>query len=112
MLFFSKYRIGKNPTNVRVGVKRFNVKKPTSLETTLGTDSDSESWYFKADQELKTGDVIGVYWDQTDLPMLSFCLNGKDVPSASQLRIRPTIDILPAVSVQYGSKSILLPLAL
>lgn len=105
---FWEVRVGNNPNGVLVGVKRYNVKKPTSLDGTLDAtrtegDNDSESWYFKVEnQELKTGDVVGVYWDQTDLPMLSFSLNGKDVPSASFLRIRPTIDILPAVSVREG----------
>lgn len=43
------------------------------------------------------------FFSVVDLPMLSFSLNGCDVPNASFLRIRPATDVLPAVSVQQGS---------
>lgn len=98
-------RVG-SPQGLRVGVKRFNPKKPAKLTGNLDdapdADEDSPAWYFKG-PELKAGDVIGVYWDQTDLPMLSFSLNGDICPDASILRIRPAIDIVPAVSCQQGS---------
>lgn len=94
-------KIGNNPKGVCVGVKRFNPKKPVDLNTTLDECKD-DSWVLKG-KELKTGDVVGIYWDQTDLPMLSFAVNGEDVPDASYLRIRPANDVMPAVSVAEGS---------
>jgi hypothetical protein len=105
---FWEIRIGENPIGVKVGVKRFNSKKPASLTGNLddppSTNEDSPAWYFKppTGTTLKTGDVIGIYWDQTDLPMLSFSLNGNIIPEASILRIRPAVDIVPAVSVKQG----------
>jgi len=56
--------------------------------------------------DLKEGDVVGVYWDQTDMPMLSFALNGEKISDQySTNRIRPTQDIYPAVSVKKDSTS-------
>jgi hypothetical protein len=99
-------RIGENPVGVRVGIKRFHIKKPAdlsgNLDDTAVEGDDSPAWYFQG-PELKTNDVIGVYWDQTDLPMLSFSLNGNIIPEASILRIRPAFDIVPAVSVEKDS---------
>ena len=103
---FWEVRVGNQPQGVCVGVKRFNPKKPAKLTGLLddspNADEDSPAWHFKG-PELKSGDVIGVYWDQTDLPMLSFSLNGNIIPEASILRIRPAIEIVPAVSCQHGS---------
>jgi hypothetical protein len=100
-------RIGANPAGVTIGVKRYNAKKPVSLDTFLddpvGEGDTQTSWTFRPTEELKTGDVVGIYWDQTDLPMLNFAVNGVEVPSASILRIRPANDILAAVSVKAGS---------
>jgi len=99
-------RVGSQPTGLCVGVKRFNPKKPAKLTGSLDdaptAEEDAPAWYFKG-PALKTGDIIGVYWDQTDLPMLSFSLNGDIIPEASILRIRPAVDIVPAVSCQQGS---------
>ena len=60
------------------------------------------SWYLKY-TELKEGDVVGIYWDQTDFPMLNFSVNGKMLQNYAINRIRPSSDIYPAVSVQSGS---------
>ena len=99
-------RIGENPEGVKVGIKRFHIKKPSDLSGNLddivAAGDDSPAWHFKG-PALRTGDVVGVYWDQTDLPMLSFSLNGNIIPEASILRIRPATDISPAVSVKLGS---------
>ena len=99
-------RVGQNPEGVRVGIKRFHIAKPAELSGNLGDPvipgEDSPAWCFQG-PTLKTGDVVGVYWDQTDLPMLSFSLNGNIIPEASILRVRPAFDIVPAVSVQQDS---------
>jgi len=108
-------RVGAKPEGVRVGVKRYNTKKPSPLvghleggsspESLLGAENEaSPSWTFKG-RELKTGDVVGVYWDHTDLPMLSFTVNGEDIPEAAVMRIRPAIDIFPAVSLEGDGSS-------
>lgn len=93
-------KVLKSSADVRIGIKRYNKKKPTSLEGGLDdtTDADSPSWWLK-DIALKEGDVIGVYWDQTDLPMLSFSLNGSLLSDCSVTRVRPANDVYPAVSV-------------
>jgi hypothetical protein len=85
---------------VQLGVKRFNKKSPTSLEgTLLESEADqSTAWPLK-DVELRSGDVVGIYWDQTDLPMLSFSLNGNPIINAAINRVRPSSDVHAAVSV-------------
>lgn len=96
--------VGKNPTGLKIGVVRFNSKKPTSLEETMNGSGEgtTPSWCLH-DVELKEGDIVGICWDQTDLPMLSFCLNGNLLATSSVTRIRPANDICPAVSVEEGS---------
>lgn len=44
-------------------------------------------------------DVIGVYWDQTDLPMLTFTLNGTILLNCNISRVRPTSDVYPAICI-------------
>ena len=101
---FWEVRVGKNPQGLRIGVKRVNMKKPPPLDGTLdGTgEGDSPSWCL-SDVTLKEGDSIGVCWDQTDLPMLSFCHNGELLMQGSINRIRPANDICPAVSLEGDS---------
>lgn len=101
-------RVGNNPNDVLIGVKRYKSKKgaqtsQTSLNGSLkDEDKDSTNWFFQG-KELKTNDVIGIYWNQTDLPMVSFTLNGESISDSSVTRIRPAIDIYPAVSIAEGS---------
>lgn len=103
-------KLHKNVSNVCVGVKRYNSKKPSPLTGSLSdganANSSGEGDHFilkmPSHTPLKEGDIVGMYWDQTDLPMLSFTVNGNEVSSASFTRIRPAIDILPAVSVKDG----------
>jgi len=101
---FWQVKVGNNPSGVKIGVKLWVAKKPVSCDDILNgnTTGDEPSWILN-NYELKTGDVIGVYWDQTDFPILSFTVNSIDIPEASVHRIRPAIDILPAVSVEKGS---------
>mmetsp|Transcript_94245 Transcript_94245/g.184784 ORF Transcript_94245/g.184784 Transcript_94245/m.184784 type:complete len:195 (-) Transcript_94245:56-640(-) len=96
-------KVGKNPEGLKIGVKKYQKKFPGDLSAYLDSEHDpnSPSWFLQ-ETELNEGDVVGVYWDQTDLPMVSFSVNGKMV-SYCVTRIRPTIDIFPAVSVQQGS---------
>lgn len=72
------------------------------LDDAANLSPEQISWYLES-TELKEGDVVGVYWDQTDFPMLNFSLNGKLIPNSSVNRIRPSQDIFPAVSIQAGS---------
>jgi len=102
-------RIGNNPEGVHVGVKRYKSKKgnqntaQASLNGSLkDEDNESPNWFFQG-KELKTNDVVGIYWNQTDLPMVSFTLNGESISAASVNRIRPAIDIHPAISIVEGS---------
>ena len=98
-------RVGKVPADCKVGIKRWNKKKNIPLNGLLddvGASQDNESWFLK-DVVLKEGDVVGIYWDQTDLPMLSFTLNGELLMNSSIMRIRPANEIYPAVSVTNGS---------
>ena len=98
-------RLGDNPANVCVGIKRGdkNLNGYLDADESGAAPPVDESWYFKTTDELKKGDMIGVYWDQSALPMLSFTLNGKDVPDASFLRVRPANNVVPAVSVRDTS---------
>ena len=97
-------KLGKNPKGVKVGVKRYNKKGSYDLEKKLDDDADpnSPSWYL-SDVAVKTGDIVEVYWDQTDRPMLSFSVNGEVISTADVSRIRPSNDIHPAISVAKDS---------
>lgn len=101
---FWEVKIGENPSGIKVGVKRYSPKTPVSLDTLLDDNGENQppSWSLSG-VELKTGDIVGVCWDQTDLPMLSFLLNGVELPSNSINRVRPANDIYPAVSLTTGS---------
>ena len=99
-------RIGKGAAGVRVGVRRYNAKRPTPLGGAMGEEG-TESWAFPSfangGKDLEEGDVVSVFWDQTDLPLVSFAVNGVPYPDAAVKRIRPSSDIYPAVSVDDGS---------
>lgn len=67
-------------------------------------ESGDKIWLFdNSKHSLKPGDIVGFYWDQTALPMLSFTVNGEDIPSLSINRVRPAVDVFPAVSVKGKS---------
>jgi hypothetical protein len=76
--------------NIKVGVKRYNAKKNVDLTGQLDSPNESFPGFCFSSHKtvLKAGDVIGVHWDQTDLPMLSFTVNGVEVRS-NILDIRP-----------------------
>ena len=61
--------IGKQPQGQRIGVRRYNPKEPVSLDKFL----EDDAWYMRCD-DCVSGDVVGVYWDQTDFPMLGICV--------------------------------------
>lgn len=97
--------------NVQIGVKRFNKKldNPSKLSGSLSAsieDKESPAWCLQGmeSMSLNEGDVLGVYWDQTDLPMLSFTLNGTPLPPHTAVtRVRPSTDVFAAVSVSEGA---------
>lgn len=93
--------VGENPSDLKIGIKRYDLKRKEPLDGIMDgkNEGDSPSWILQ-DQTLVDGDVIGVRWDQTDLPMLSFTKNGVLLDRESINRVRPAIDIFPAVSVQ------------
>eukprot|EP01041_Mallomonas_annulata_P003620 gene3620-7201_t len=93
--------VGKNPQGVKIGVRRYNAKKPTQITGELDNKAEN-AWYLEG-ANLVEGDVIGICWDQTDLPMLSFTHNGNMMTSGAITRIRPSNDLWPAVSLQQGS---------
>jgi len=101
-------KIGENVTSsssaaagILIGVKRLQDKQQaTKLLDNCFSEEATDCWYLK-DVTYKKGDVIGIFWDQTALPMLSFSLNGSLLPDdTSILRIRPANDIVPAISLQ------------
>lgn len=103
---FWQVRVGANPCDVRIGVKRFVSKKSINLDNGLEhEDTDSPAWWYQGDRQLQTGDVVSIYWDQTDLPMVSFAINGEDIHTASITRIRPACDVLPAISVANNASA-------
>ena len=90
--------LGKNPENVKIGVVRFDPKtdkKPTPIS--------KDKWQLE-DDSLKEGDVVGIHWDQTDLPMLSFTKNGDRITSSVN-RIRPSNNIYAAVELASANAS-------
>ena len=93
--------VGKNPSGLKIGVKRFQPKKPSPLTGELDPKS-GDAWILEG-VELNEGDVIGVCWDQTDLPMLSFCRNGEFLSSGAITRIRPSNDLYPAISLSQDT---------
>ena len=100
-------KLGKNPQSCRVGIKRFNPKRPTPLNDVLKTGEKTPSCWIldpkELGEELKEGQVIGIHWDQSDLPMVSYTVDGVLKSKASITRIRPTNDLYPAVSVTNGA---------
>lgn len=104
--------VGKNPEDVKIGIKKYSRKsKDEDVKVLLSGDLVEDhtetypSWSLSADAvPYKEGDVVGVFWDQTDMPMLSFSLNGKKcLDSSSVNRVRPAHDVFPAVSVKPGA---------
>lgn len=57
--------MGKLPPGLRVGVRRYSPKEAVPLEKGL----EEDAWFMTC-TDCDPGDVIGVYWDQTDFPML------------------------------------------
>lgn len=100
--------INKDALSVEVGVMRFkkgcNADLSKSLSDYQGNDI-APAWIL--DSKLyKEGDVVGVYWDQTDIPMVSFTVNGKLIADAAVMRIRPSTDVYAAVSVRNRGEAL------
>lgn len=63
-------RVKENPKGVRIGLMRYNDKVSVSLEGSLVADPEN-CWVLNHNNiDLRTDDIIGVCWDQTDFPML------------------------------------------
>lgn len=89
------------PQGLRIGLKRYSDKQPVSLDGVLNDDEDA--WYCKHDN-LQVDDIIGILWDQTDFPMLSFTRNGEPLHKHSIARVRPANNVYPAISLDVGSR--------
>ena len=104
-------KLGTNPSGVKIGVKRLTKRSSNEKSSVAGflddpgnLEPEQTTWFLKNNTELKEGDVVGVYWDQTDFPMLNFSLNGKLLSNVAINRIRPSQDIYPAI--RFVSSSI------
>ncbi len=96
-------KLGPNPQNIRIGLKRMLKGRDHRLNGQLDDahEGQVDSWTLQG-YEGKEGDVIGVYWDQTDKPMLFFTVNGKQLDVGAVNRVCPANDVYPAVSVADG----------
>ena len=100
-----------NPKDVMIGVRRSDRRSIGNLDCSLNEvdkEGDQESSWFldwsDAGVSPTENDVVSVYWDQTDFPMLSFHLNGEVLPGFTATnRIRPSSNIYPAVSLKNGA---------
>lgn len=102
--------LGSDTANIQVGIMRYRQKEASKiLEDDLAKHESSAdnntAWRLSTQQPLKKGDVIGIFWDQTDLPMLSFSINGELVSQASVNRIRPSTEIFPAISLSGNAEA-------
>ena len=93
--------IGKNTSCINIWIKKYS--KNDSLNEVLNNTGEGTWLFDMSKRPLKEGDVVGLYWDQTALPMLSFSLNGEPVPECSINRVRPAVDVYPAVSVDQDA---------
>eukprot|EP00981_Chlorochromonas_danica_P011602 scaffold4140_cov178-Ochromonas_danica.AAC.15 len=93
--------VSKGVQEVAVGLLRARKNQLPDLSKSLSDYKDhetSQAWLLDP-SFLKEGDVVGVYYDQTDMPMVTFTINHEIVAAATIHRIRPSNDIYPAVSV-------------
>eukprot|EP00300_Choanocystis_sp_HF-7_P025058 c2670_g1_i2.p1 GENE.c2670_g1_i2~~c2670_g1_i2.p1 ORF type:complete len:161 (-),score=39.45 c2670_g1_i2:110-592(-) len=86
------------PGTISAGLSKHD---PSQIESTIGegTQSFGSTW---TAQELKEGDVIGICFQQSDFPMLSFTLNGLVDDGRSVKRFRG--DTFPAVTVKDSAQ--------
>jgi len=94
--------IKSNASNIQIGLVRYDPKNnkqkggPTELDYKMDLNQKDKK------VNLNDGDVIGIKWDQTDMPMVVFTINGKTINHASITRVRPSINIYPAVLLEDG----------
>ena len=106
-------KLGAGAPGVSIGLKRFDLKKPVSLEGQLESKPEEGGWLLNQKDlgrdskdkpiTFKEGDVVGVHFDQTDFPMVQFTLNGELLTNASINRIRPANMVYASVSLKSGS---------
>ena len=99
-------KIKSNAKSVRIGLVRYDPKNKGSPPKDLDYKMDLNHKDTK--ENLKAGDVVGIKWDQTDMPMVVFTINGKIINHAIITRIRPSINIYPAVLLEDGGECDLL----
>eukprot|EP01031_Cornospumella_fuschlensis_P028270 gene28270-34137_t len=114
--------VRKGSGNVCIGVMRYR-KTENTKSSSRKTENPENSVdlsktlvdYQKSDQcpsfffdptLINDGDVVGVFWDQTDMPMLSFTVNGKVLHSQSVNRIRPSQDLYASISVSGDAEAV------
>lgn len=90
-------RITKTDGSFQVGIanRRAHKDKP------LGDDPNL-SWVFQSHPKLAVGDVIGVAYDQADMPCLNFFHNGKLMQNERLVGMKG--EVYPAVSVSGGAQ--------
>jgi hypothetical protein len=88
------------PTGVSIGVIRFSGKR-SNERLPRNVEKNKNAWLLDG-VELAKGDVVGIYWDLTDSPVLSFSINGV-MNSFTINKIRPTIDLFPLIKLEKGS---------
>lgn len=101
-----------NPNaKIQIGVLRFPAKTSTDLlnetfDSLNSSQKPSPCAYFIENNghnggtlHFRENDIIGIYWDQTDLPMLTFTLNGTILLNSNIQRVRPTSDAFPAICI-------------
>lgn len=72
-----------------------------NLDGELGDDS-TLSWGFQSHAQIKDGDVIGVSYDQADLPCANFFHNGQLLDNERLTGMRG--ELYPAAAVRNGAK--------
>jgi len=88
------------PGSILVGVSR--KLRAAELSKVLNDSVDPPRWWLMDNDALKEGDVVGVAFGQSDLPNLSFTVNGSSQPSFDVKRIGGLV--YPVFSVADGAE--------
>eukprot|EP00656_Telonema_subtile_P035815 TRINITY_DN3976_c0_g1_i2.p1 TRINITY_DN3976_c0_g1~~TRINITY_DN3976_c0_g1_i2.p1 ORF type:complete len:185 (+),score=21.66 TRINITY_DN3976_c0_g1_i2:173-727(+) len=94
---YFEVKIVKNEGSFQIGV----ANRRTDKEKALGEDPNL-SWVFQSHPKLAAGDVIGVAYDQADVPCINFFHNGKLMENERQVGMKG--EVYPAISVTGGAE--------